>query len=58
MLPRGEIVAESPWRSFGEAQQTFDNIIAYKTTVEDLRKLKLDPLGPFQGMGESGLPGL
>jgi len=44
LLPRAEIVAESPWRSFGEAQQTFDHIIAYQTTVEDLRKLKLDPL--------------
>src|SRR5487761_1896817 len=44
LLPRGESVVESPWHSFAEAQQTFDSIIPYKTTVEDLRKLKLDPL--------------
>ena len=44
LLPRGESVAESPWRSFDEAQQTFDKIVPYQTTVEDLRKLKLDPL--------------
>ena len=44
LLPRGESVVESPWHSFADAQQTFDQIIPYKTTVEDLRKLKLDPL--------------
>lgn len=44
LLPRGESLAESPWHSFDEAQQTFDRIIPYKSTVEDLRKLKLDPL--------------
>jgi hypothetical protein len=44
LLPRGESVVESPWHSFADAQQTFDSIIPYKTTVEDLRKLKLDPL--------------
>ena len=44
LLPRGESVVDSPWHSFADAQQTFDQIIPYKTTVEDLRKLKLDPL--------------
>ena len=44
LLPRGESVVESPWHSFADAQQTFDQIIPYKTTAEDLRKLKLDPL--------------
>lgn len=44
LLPRGESVVESPWHSFADAQQTFDSIVPYKTTVEDLRKLKLDPL--------------
>ena len=44
LLPRGESVAQSPWNSFDDAQQTFDKIVPYQTTVEDLRKLKLDPL--------------
>ncbi len=44
LLPRGESVTESPWHSFEEAQQTFDRIIPYQTTVQDLRTLKLDPL--------------
>lgn len=44
LLPRGESVAESPWQSFEEAQQTFDRIVPYQTTIEDLRALKLDPM--------------
>jgi hypothetical protein len=44
LLPRAESVAESPWQSFQEAQQAFDSIVPYQTTVEDLRQLKLDPL--------------
>ena len=44
MLPRGESVAESPWHCFDEAQQTFDKIIPYKTTAQDLKALKLDLL--------------
>jgi hypothetical protein len=44
LLPRGENVAESPWQSFEEAQQTFDRIVPYRTTVADLRALKLDPM--------------
>lgn len=44
LLPRGESVAESPWRNYQEAQQAFDSIIPYQTTVEDLKQLKLDPL--------------
>lgn len=44
LLPRGESVAESPWQNFEEAQQTFDSIVPYQTTVQDLRTLKLDPL--------------
>ena len=43
LLPRGESVAQSPWASFAEAQQTFDKIVPYQTTVEGLRQLKLDP---------------
>ena len=44
LLPRGESVAESPWQNYQEAQQAFDSIVPYQTTVEDLKKLKLDPL--------------
>jgi hypothetical protein len=44
LLPRGESVTESPWQNYQEAQQTFDSIVPYKTTAEDLKKLKLDPL--------------
>ena len=44
LLPRGESVAESPWQNFQEAQQAFDSIVPYQSTVGDLRKLKLDPL--------------
>jgi hypothetical protein len=44
LLPRGESLAESPWHNFDEAQRTFDQIIPYQSTVDDLRKLKLDPL--------------
>jgi len=44
LLPRGESVTESPWQNYQEAQQAFDSIVAYKTTAEDLKKLKLDPL--------------
>jgi hypothetical protein len=43
LLPRSVAVVESPWRSFQEAQQAFDKIIPFKTTVDDLKKLKLDP---------------
>jgi hypothetical protein len=44
LLPRGESIAESPWHSYAEAQQTFDKIIPYETTAQDLKALKLDPL--------------
>jgi hypothetical protein len=43
LLPRGESLTYSPWQSYGEAQQTFDGIVPYKTTVEDLANLNLDP---------------
>lgn len=44
LLPRGESVTESPWQNYQEAQAAFDSIVPYKTTVDDLRTLKLDPL--------------
>lgn len=43
LLPRGESVTEGPWQNFQEVQTTFDQIIPYKTTVHDLKSLKLDP---------------
>jgi hypothetical protein len=43
LLPRSEALTESPWQSFEEAQRTFDEIIVHKTTVADLKRLKLDP---------------
>jgi hypothetical protein len=44
LLPRGETIDESPWHSFDDAQRAFDKIIPYKTTAQDLKALKLDPL--------------
>jgi hypothetical protein len=43
LLPRSEALTDSPWQSFEEAQQAFDKIILHKTTVADLKGLKLDP---------------
>jgi hypothetical protein len=43
LLPRSETITDSPWQSFEEAQQVFDQIIIHKTTVADLKPLKLDP---------------
>lgn len=43
LLPRGDVKVEGPWKSFEDAQQTFDRIVPYQTTVADLKALKLDP---------------
>lgn len=43
LLPRSEALTDSPWQSFEEAQRAFDEIILHKTTVADLKRLKLDP---------------
>ncbi len=43
LLPRSEALTDSPWQSFEDAQRTFDQIIVHKTTVTDLKHLKLDP---------------
>ena len=42
-LPKGEGFTEGPWKSYEEAQHTFDLIIPHKTTTIDLKQLKLDP---------------
>jgi hypothetical protein len=44
LLPRGETIDESPWHSFDDAQRALDKIFPYKTTAQDLKALKLDPL--------------
>lgn len=43
LLPRSESVTESPWQNFQDAQMTFDQIVPYKTTINDLKSLNLDP---------------
>ena len=43
LLPRSQVVSNSPWQSFQEARQTFEKIIPGTTTVADLRDLQLDP---------------
>jgi hypothetical protein len=43
LLPRSQVVSNSPWQSFQEAQRTFEKIIPGKTTFADLRHLQLDP---------------
>jgi len=43
LLPRGNHAVEGPWKSFEEAQQTFDKITPYQTRVADLKGLGLDP---------------
>ena len=42
LLPSSDIILEGQWNSFEDAQKTFDTIIPYQTTVEDLNKLGLD----------------
>lgn len=43
LLPRGSSVVDGPWKSFENAQQTFDRIVPYQTTTQDLKALGLDP---------------
>lgn len=43
LLPRGEAVTDSPWQSFEDAQQAFDQIVPHKTTSADLKRLHIDP---------------
>lgn len=44
LLPRSEALTDSPWQSFEEAQRAFEQIVPHKTTVADLKLMKLDPL--------------
>lgn len=43
LLPKSESITDSPWQSFEEAQRAFIQIVPHRTTVTDLRRLKLDP---------------
>lgn len=43
LLPHAHTNTVGPWQNYHEAQQTFDLIIPYQTTSEDLKTLKLDP---------------
>ncbi len=43
ILPQSENTDVNPWTSYQEMQTMFDSIIPHKTTVEDLKTLKLDP---------------
>lgn len=43
LLPRSQVVSDSPWQSYQEAREAFDKIIPGKTTFADLRDLQLDP---------------
>jgi hypothetical protein len=42
-LPQGSAQIDGPWQSYDEAQQAFDKIVPYQTTLADLKGLKLDP---------------
>jgi hypothetical protein len=43
LLPKSQEVTASPWQTYREAQQTFDQIVPGKTTAADLKALELDP---------------
>jgi hypothetical protein len=43
LLPRGSSVTQSPWTSYHEAQAAFERIVPNKTTIQDLKPLRLDP---------------
>jgi hypothetical protein len=43
LLPKSKEVTSSPWQSFQDAQNAFDKIIPGTTTIQDLRRMKLDP---------------
>jgi hypothetical protein len=43
LLPRSKEVTASPWQTYREAQQTFDQIVPGKTTAAELKALEVDP---------------
>ena len=42
LLPRAHTSVEGPWQNYHDAEQAFNKIVPYQTTVEDLKKLMLD----------------
>jgi hypothetical protein len=43
LLPRARTSTVGPWQNYHEAQQAFNKIVPYQTTLEDLKTLRLDP---------------
>jgi len=43
LLPSSTIITKSPWEDFDGAKLTYDKIISDVTTVDDLKKLGIDP---------------
>lgn len=43
LLPRARTSTVGPWQNYHEAQQAFNKIVPYQSTLEDLKALKLDP---------------
>lgn len=43
ILPSEVKTPKNAWKTFGEAQASYDRIIPHETTVEDLRRLGFDP---------------
>jgi hypothetical protein len=43
LLPKSKEASGSAWRSYQEAQQAFDAIVAGKTTLAELREMNIDP---------------
>lgn len=43
LLPKGESETDGSWQTFWEAQNAFDKIIPHQTSIEELKKLHLDP---------------
>lgn len=42
MLPRAHTSVVGPWQSYHEAEEAFNKIVPYQTTVADLKTLMLD----------------
>lgn len=43
LLPVAKTHTETPWTSFDQVKTTFDRIVPYETTTEELRELLFDP---------------
>ena len=43
LLPRSTVSTQTPWQSYKEVQEVFDQIKPFETTLQDLKEFKLDP---------------